>query len=75
MNNLIVGIIKKGYGYWDTTHYPYGGCFHRAKEDTSIQVGKPSGKFPSQVREIHFLDGRTGVADLNALVFNKELEK
>jgi hypothetical protein len=23
-------IIKPGAGYWDLTHYPMGGCFHRA---------------------------------------------
>lgn len=23
-------IIKSGYGYWDTTAYPTGGCFRRA---------------------------------------------
>jgi hypothetical protein len=22
--------LKAGYGYWDTTYYPIGGCFHRA---------------------------------------------
>ena len=22
--------LKAGYGYWDTTYYPIGGCFRRA---------------------------------------------
>ena len=22
--------LKPGHGYWDTTYYPIGGCFHRA---------------------------------------------
>lgn len=22
--------IRSGYGYWDLTHYPWGGCFKRA---------------------------------------------
>ena len=25
--------IKPGYGYWDTTRYPLGGCFARAGRD------------------------------------------
>lgn len=25
--------IKPGYGYWDTTKYPIGGCFARAPAD------------------------------------------
>lgn len=28
--------IEPGYGYWDTTHYPYGGCFKRASENTPL---------------------------------------
>jgi len=29
----IIKRIKPGYGYWDTTSYPLGGCFGRAGED------------------------------------------
>lgn len=24
------GTIRQGFGYWDYTHYPIGGCFRRA---------------------------------------------
>ena len=23
-------LVRSGWGYWDTTHYPIGGCFCRA---------------------------------------------
>ena len=29
----IIKRIKPGYGYWDTTKYPLGGCFGRAGKD------------------------------------------
>lgn len=28
--------IKAGYGYWETTIYPMGGCFRRAKEPIAL---------------------------------------
>jgi hypothetical protein len=59
--------LLQGWGYWDTTHYPYGGCFRRAEADTTVTVGKPAGKFPAREREITFSDGRVGVAELRAL--------
>jgi hypothetical protein len=30
--------LKKGWGYWDVTHYPYGGSFHRADKDMTGKV-------------------------------------
>jgi len=30
--------LKKGWGYWDVTHYPYGGSFHRADQDMTGKV-------------------------------------
>jgi len=30
--------LKKGYGYWETTYYPYGGCFRRAAEDMEVEL-------------------------------------
>ena len=35
--------IKKGWGYWDTTYYPKGGCFRRAAEDIRCVVAGKSG--------------------------------
>jgi hypothetical protein len=55
--------LKAGYGYWDTTHYPYGGKFARAKEDTQVKLIKPAGKYPTREWEVEFPDGRKGIAD------------
>ena len=33
--------LKKGWGYWDVTHYPFGGCFRRAMADTPCEVTGP----------------------------------
>jgi len=30
--------IRKGWGYWDLTHYARGGCFRRLTEDTTLTV-------------------------------------
>ena len=29
-------ILTKGSGYWDTTEYPFGGCFRRTTEDMTV---------------------------------------
>lgn len=29
-------ILKKGWGWWDVTSYPYGGSFQRQELDTNI---------------------------------------
>ena len=43
--------LKKGYGYWDVTQYPYGGCFRRAAQDTPVQLtGETDKKCGSQFR-------------------------
>ena len=31
-------ILQSGWGYYDVTTLPYGGSFHRASEDISIEV-------------------------------------
>jgi hypothetical protein len=59
--------LLSGWGYWDTTNYPYGGCFRRATEDTVVTVLGPGGKFPTRERKIRFADGRTAVAETRAL--------
>jgi hypothetical protein len=43
--------IGKGWGYWDLTNYPRGGCFGRLTEDTTLTVdaehaGELYGKLP-----------------------------
>ena len=30
--------IKAGYGYWDATQYPVGGCFRRAEKTAGLPV-------------------------------------
>lgn len=30
--------LKKGWGYWDVTSFPYGGCFRRASENMTGRV-------------------------------------
>jgi hypothetical protein len=32
----LMRFIKDGYGYWDTTYYPYGGDFNRAVGNVPI---------------------------------------
>lgn len=59
--------LLQGWGYWDTTNYPYGGCFRRCVADTTVSVGKPAGKYPTRERQIIFADGRVGVAELRSL--------
>lgn len=27
---VVVAVIPKGFGFWDTTHFPIGGAFRRA---------------------------------------------
>jgi hypothetical protein len=59
--------LLQGWGYWDTTSYPYGGSFRRAPADTAVVIVRPAGKHPAEEREIRFADGRVGVAPLRAL--------
>lgn len=60
--------LQEGWGYWDTTSYPYGGSFRRATADVEVEVIGPAGKYPTRERAIKFADGRTGVAELRAMV-------
>ena len=30
--------VREGWGYWDLTHYPSGGCLRRSTEDTTLAV-------------------------------------
>ena len=58
--------IKKGYGYWETTHYPYGGCFRRATTDLKIvEVYGPAGKIPLRERHVKLEDGNKAVVQID----------
>lgn len=35
---MTTATIFAGYGYYDTTQYPLGGCFKRATEDIPVTV-------------------------------------
>lgn len=41
-------IAQKGYGYYETTIYPYGGDFKRFTEDTVVEIIGPAGKYPKR---------------------------
>lgn len=56
--------LKSGYGYWDTTIYPIGGCFKRAFDDGKlikrvIREIKPP--YKGCDIEVEFEDGTCGV--------------
>jgi hypothetical protein len=47
--------VGAGWGYWDLTQYPRGGCFRRLTEDTALVVdtehqGELYGKLPDGSR-------------------------
>ena len=51
--------VLEGWGYLDVTHYPYGGCFRRAKEDTPVILLETlEGRHETKVR---FPDGSIGI--------------
>lgn len=62
-------ILKKGFGYWDITRYPYGGDFRRAVENTPVEIipGKV-GRYPARETEIEFSDGSRGVVQKRGLI-------
>lgn len=31
-------LCPQGFGYWDLTHYPWGGSFHRFTEDCTADL-------------------------------------
>lgn len=35
---MVQKILQSGWGYYDVTSLPYGGSFHRASEDVTIEV-------------------------------------
>jgi hypothetical protein len=68
MNPGTIATIKPGWGYWDTTHYPYKGCFRRMDENgtgESVVIVERFGK--TQEWKVKFADGRRAVVDSRAL--------
>ncbi len=60
--------IEKGHGYWDVTHFPYGGSFHRATGQERVQVIL-NGAVQYVNREVRILfeDGRQAVIEKRAV--------
>ena len=57
--------IEKGWGYWNTTKYPYGGDFRRASENEPIaEVLEPISS--SEVR-VKLCSGDTAVVKKQAI--------
>jgi hypothetical protein len=56
-------ILRAGYGYWDTTQYPIGGCFKRADRIIGKEIAEIVRTF-SLYRgcdtEVKFIDGSFG---------------
>lgn len=50
-------IIKSGWGYFDTTKYPLGGCFKRATTDISGTIVRIFDMYCGCDIEIEALDG------------------
>lgn len=44
----VTHVVQKGYGYWDVTQYPYGGCFRRATAPFAVTMVGPGGKYPKR---------------------------
>ena len=61
--------LLAGYGFWDVTSFPYGGSFHREREDRIVEV-VPGGavKYPMRESRVMFPDGRQAVVGNDALV-------
>ena len=59
--------IKKGYGYWDLTKYPYGGDFKRFESNTiAIETDGPV-KGANEIRLL-LNDGRIVITDKDAIL-------
>ena len=59
--------LKAKYGYWETGHYPIGGCFRRAG-NKGKDIREIIRKLDPMVRgcnaEVLFVDGTTGAINL-----------
>jgi len=57
--------IKKGWGYWDVSFYPRGGCFRRATEN--LCVAEVLGTWEDEKR-VRLIDGRNAMVKTCALI-------
>lgn len=60
--------IRKGWGYWDTTHYPRGGAFRRSDGSVEGLAVAVTWYANGAVREYRIIrdDGRTAVCGAEA---------
>ncbi len=62
-------VVKQGWGFWDVTHYPYGGSFRRATQDLEVTENLgPAGRYPQRETKVKLADGSL------AIVPNESLE-
>ena len=58
--------LRAGYGYWDTTYYPIGGCFRRAGSEGK-QIDRIVRQFPHYQganATVVFSDGSDGALNM-----------
>jgi hypothetical protein len=65
MTNTEQITLTAGWGYWDITHYPYGGNFKRLVADTAVTVIERYDK--RHETKVRFTDGSVGVITNRAI--------
>ena len=58
--------LLKGWGFWETTHLPYGGAFRRAQADMPVTVTGPKVRCEYPVT---YGDNQRAIVDARALRF------
>jgi hypothetical protein len=53
-------VAASGWGYWDVTSYPYGGCFRRLAANTAVVVTGEAVMKSGREYSVTFADGRKG---------------
>jgi len=60
--------LKDGYGYWDTTKYPLGGCFRRVVGHLMVEI---TGNVPKRFKGCDYygktIDGNTLAFSIDAI--------
>lgn len=63
--------IPKGFGYYDTTHYPVGGAFRRASSDTGIlEIIRTFPKYSGCNAEVRLITGKTAAVNMEFVKTN-----
>lgn len=52
--------LKPGFGYWDTTKYPFGGCFKRSDKKEGKEIIEKLRDLHGRYIEVLFADGTIG---------------